>query len=225
VVRFPPLYAILDIDTLASRGLAPLDVLAAWLDAGVRLVQLRAKSMASGPMLELAERLRERAHSAGAVLIVNDRADVAMMAGADGVHVGQDDLTPNQARVACASHTGAAHRDFLVGLSTHSLEQFRDGLLTSSDYAAVGPIFPTASKMHPDPAVGLQLIQSAKAISGERAIVAIGGITLKTAPAVLAAGATSVAVISDLVNVGQVGQVVQVGQVGRRAREYVIALC
>ena len=96
----PRLYAILDIDTLTARGLDPRVVLDVWLASGVRLVQLRAKTLASGPMLELAEALTTACRQAGALFIVNDRADIARLAGADGVHVGQRDLSPQDVRVA-----------------------------------------------------------------------------------------------------------------------------
>src|SRR6185295_13934367 len=97
---FPRLYAILDVDLTLSRGLVPLDVLDAWLDAGVRLVQVRAKSRmwSGGPLLDLTEKVIARARPAGATVIVNDRADVARLAKADGVHVGQDDLRPGEVR-------------------------------------------------------------------------------------------------------------------------------
>ena len=94
----PRLYAILDIDTLAARGLDARSVLDAWLDAGIRLIQLRAKSTPSGALLTLADELARIAQSAGATFLLNDRADLAFMADADGVHVGQDDLTPTQVR-------------------------------------------------------------------------------------------------------------------------------
>jgi len=121
---------------------------------------------------------------------VNDRPDVAYLAEADGVHVGQDDLDPEQAR----SVIGAGR---WVGVSTHNLEQFRKAAASSADYIAVGPIFQTSSKANPDPVVGMELLQRVRTLT-EKPIVAIGGITLERAADVLAAGADSVAVVSDI---------------------------
>jgi thiamine-phosphate pyrophosphorylase len=207
----PKLYAILDTDTLTARGLDPRAVLDAWLDAGVRLVQLRAKSMPSGALLTLAQSLATTAHSAGATFIVNDRADLASLAGADGVHVGQGDLTPTEVRAVLQSGTVP----WTVGLSTHTLDQLRAGLAEPADYLAIGPVFRTATKAHADPVVGLDMVRAAAAITGDRPLVAIGGITLDTAPAVVAAGASSVAVISGLLS----------GDLRARARDFMDAIC
>lgn len=188
----PPLYAILDCDLLAARRLAPDDVLEVWLAAGVTLVQLRAKSLALGPMLDLADRLGTLAARAGATFIVNDRVDVAKLSGAAGAHVGQDDLTPSQARTVLGP--GA-----LVGLSTHTADQVREGLREPVSYLAIGPVFPTSTKARPDAVVGLEGVRAAAGLChGEVPLVAIGGITAERAPAVLAAGATSVAVAGGL---------------------------
>ena len=194
----PRLYAILDVDTLAARGLDPATVLDAWLDAGIRLIQLRAKHLSSGPLLTLAETLAARARAAGAMFIVNDRADLALLAGADGVHVGQEDLSPTQVRALSGAGLGGQAGLRTIGLSTHTLEQLRAGLTEPADYLAIGPVFSTTTKAHADPAVGLAMVEQAAAMMAGRPLVAIGGITLATAPEVLAAGATSVAVISDL---------------------------
>jgi len=208
-VRLPPLYAILDVDALAARGLEPLDVAAAWLAAGVRLIQLRAKSMSLGPMLALADELVALARRSGAQLIVNDRADVARMSGADGVHVGQDDLSPAEARRVVGS-------DAVVGLSTHSAVQAADACGQPISYLAIGPVFPTGSKRRPDPVVGTAGVRAAAEIAAKAGlpVVAIGGISLEQAPAVLEAGAASVAVISDLL----------AGEPAARARAWVEAL-
>lgn len=192
----PRLYAILDIDTLTARGLEPVRMFDVWLDAGIRLIQLRAKSMPGGAMLLLAEQLAARARAAGATFIVNDRADIASLASADGVHVGQGDLTPTQVR-RLGNRDARSH--FLIGLSTHTLDQLRGGLAEPADYLAIGPVFPTTTKANADPVVGVAMVASAAALAGDRPLVAIGGITRENAADVLAAGATSVAVISDLV--------------------------
>jgi thiamine-phosphate pyrophosphorylase len=188
----PRLYAILDADALRLRALDPFGVLDAWLDAGVRLVQHRAKSAPSGLLLELAERAARRIHAGGGVLIVNDRADIALLAGADGVHVGQDDLAPRDIR----RMDGGRLR---IGLSTHTPQQFEAGSAEPVAYLAVGPVFPTLTKGGaPDPPVGLAGVRAASRRSNGLPVVAIGGITLENAGSVIEAGAASVAVISDL---------------------------
>jgi thiamine-phosphate pyrophosphorylase len=123
--------------------------------------------------------------------VVNDRPDIAALAGAAGVHVGQEDLEPEQARAVVG-------KEIWVGVSTHNLEQFRRAAATSADYIAVGPIFATTSKHNPDPVVGLEFIRQVRTLT-DKPIVAIGGITLERAASVIAAGADSVAVIRDVV--------------------------
>jgi thiamine-phosphate pyrophosphorylase len=192
-----PLYAILDIDLLAARGLDPLAVCDVWLEGGIRLIQLRAKGMASGPMLRLAEAVLARTRAADAHLLVNDRADIAALCGADGVHVGQDDLTPAEVRRVL----GVLGPDAIVGLSTHSDAQLSEALTQPVSYIAVGPVFGTRTKDTGYDAVGLAQVRraSASAKAAGVPLVAIGGITAARAPEVWAAGADSVAVISDLV--------------------------
>ena len=189
----PRLYAILDVNLAARRGFAPEFLCDAWLDAGVRLIQLRAKSMPSGELLALGETLAARARSAGAFFVVNDRADIAQWSGASGVHLGQDDLAPQDARVLLPPPA-------MIGVSTHSDEQFRTALDARADYVAMGPVFSTTSKEQPDPVVGLESIERAATLARarHRPLVAIGGITLARAADVMAAGADAVAVISDL---------------------------
>ena len=132
--------------------------------------------------------------SAGAQFIVNDRADAARLVGADGVHVGQSDLTPSDVRWVFPGVES-------IGLSTHSDAQLEAGLMTPATYLAMGPVFGTTTKANPDATVGLEGIRrtAERLRDTGRPLVAIGGITLKTAPAVIAAGADSVAVISDLI--------------------------
>jgi thiamine-phosphate pyrophosphorylase len=203
------LYPILDIDVVRASGREPLDILGAWLDAGVRLAQLRAKTLAAGSFLVFADAMVRRCRPAGARFIVNDRADLAAMAGADGVHVGQDDLRPRAVR-SFVGETG------WVGLSTHTDAQVDAGCREPVTYLAIGPVFATMTKDRPHPCVALDGVQraAARAHRAGLPLVAIGGITLATAPAVLNAGADAVAVISDLL----------VGDPGDRAREYLSAL-
>jgi thiamine-phosphate pyrophosphorylase len=199
------LYAILDVDVCVSRGLDSREVFHAWLDAGVRLIQLRAKQVASGPLLVLAEEFARDAGSVGATFIVNDRADIARLAGAAGVHVGQTDLAPADARLVVGETA-------IVGVSTHNDEQARLTMAQPVDYVAIGPLFSTSSKERPDPIVGLDGLRRARAIvaASGRPLVAIGGITLERAKSVIDAGADSIAVISDLL----------VGDPRARAREF-----
>ena len=203
------LYAILDVDVCAARGLKAPDVFQAWLGAGVRLIQLRAKQLPSGSFLDLAEAFARDAGSAGATFIVNDRADIARLAGASGVHVGQTDLTPADARLVVGQSA-------TVGISTHNDEQIRLTMAEPVDYVAIGPVFSTSSKDQPDPVVGLDGVRRAREIvaSSGRPLVAIGGITLERARSVIDAGADSVAVISDLLT----------RDPGARAREFLSLL-
>jgi thiamine-phosphate pyrophosphorylase len=139
----------------------------------------------------------------GVTLVVNDRADVASVVEAAGVHVGQDDLSVEAARRVIGTEKW-------VGVSTHNLEQFERSVATSADYIAVGPVFATSTKANPDPIVGINFIRRVRALT-TKPIVAIGGITLARAVEVIRAGADSVAVVSD---------VVCAPDPGRRARQY-----
>ncbi len=131
------------------------------------------------------------------MLIVNDRADIARLAGADGVHVGQDDLSPDAVRAIVGDAA-------VVGLSTHTVEHIERASGSAISYAAIGPVFDTSTKATGYGAIGLDAVRAAASLLSERRLplVAIGGITIDTAPAVLAAGARSVAVISDLLTGG-----------------------
>jgi len=188
---FPPLHAIVDVDVAAGAGWDPLDLAQELLDGGARCVQVRAKNLASGPLLELSRAVVAAAAPFGAIVIVNDRADVARLAGAAGVHVGQDDLSPADARAVVGP-------DAVVGYSTHTLEQFERGLREPASYLAIGPVFGTITKNTGYEAVGLALVEAAARRAPERPIVAIGGVTLENAASAWAAGAWSVAVIGDL---------------------------
>jgi len=187
----PRLYAILDAGLCRDRGLDPLPVLDAFLAGGATLIQLRDKSSSSARRLALADAVVARAHAAGARIIINDRADVARLSGADGVHVGQDDLSVAEVRAVVGAAAG-------VGLSTHDEAQVEAAAATSATYIAVGPMYATATKDTGYGARGLDLVRYAATFG--RPVVAIGGITLARAPEVIAAGATAVAVISDLLS-------------------------
>jgi thiamine-phosphate pyrophosphorylase len=183
------LYAILDVTLCRQRALEPLAVLDAFLFGGARLIQLRDKSTASSDRLALADLAVARVREAGGQLIINDRVDVAAMSGADGVHVGQEDLSVADARALLGPAA-------IVGVSTHDAAQIDAAARTAATYLAVGPIYGTSTKETGYSARGLDLVRRAAATG--RPVVAIGGITLERAPEVIAAGAAAVAVISDL---------------------------
>lgn len=193
-MTLPRLYAVLDAGVAATRGWDVLDLGRAFLDGGARLIQLRAKSLDLGAVLKLAESLVRLAEPQQAQVVVNDRADVARLAGASGVHVGQDDLDPDDARAIVGAGS-------LVGLSTHTPQQVEAAGAAPIDYVAIGPVFDTSTKETGYSAVGLARVRDAVART-RRPVVAIGGITLETAQDVLAAGASAVAVIGDLVATG-----------------------
>jgi thiamine-phosphate pyrophosphorylase len=191
----PRFYAILDPSQTLERPI--LEVCDILLSAGVRLIQYRNKHAESRAACEHCVEIARRARAAGARFIVNDRADIAVASGADGVHVGQDDLPVELAR----NVVGAGK---WVGYSTHGLEQISLADQTSADYIAYGPVFSTASKENPDPVVGIEGVRRARAAT-RQPLVAIGGITLENVLEVLAAGADSVAVISDLLRAPDIG--------------------
>jgi thiamine-phosphate pyrophosphorylase len=191
---------ICDAEVCARAGWTLRDLASACLDGGARFLQLRAKQMGGNAFLEHASAIVGRAAQAGAVVLINDRADVARLSGAAGVHVGQEDLTPRQVRTIVGG-------DAIVGLSTHDSAQCETGLEQPVSYLAVGPIFGTATKATGYDPVGLAAVRrAADQIASSRLpampLVAIGGISLETAPSVIRAGAQAVAVISDLLKSG-----------------------
>ena len=196
VLAPPPagrLYAIVDVDVCARVERAPLDVARAFLSGGARLIQLRCKSMASGAFLDLATAVVEVSNAAGASLIINDRADIAALAHAPGLHVGQDDLTPVDARRVIGETS-------ILGLSTHTQEQWEGAVREPISYMAIGPVFGTGTKETGYAPIGLDTVRRAAAAASARGLptVGIGGITIENARSVIDAGAASVAVISDL---------------------------
>ena len=198
-MTLPALYAILDADVAAVRGWTLPELARACFEGGARLVQVRAKTAASGWLLQVTDEIQAAAAACGARVVVNDRADVAALARAAGVHVGQDDLPPAAARRVAGANA-------VVGLSTHSPAQIRQALAEPIDYLAVGPVFGTATKDTGYAAVGLELVREAAALAAAARhpppVVAIGGITLERAAEVIAAGAAAVAVIGDLFATG-----------------------
>jgi len=197
-LALPALYAIVDpLDT----GRSPIDLAAALLEGGARLLQLRLKAAPAREVLEIARVVRPLAQEAGALLIVNDRPDVARAAGADGVHLGQDDLPVAAARTVL----GAGG---IVGVSTHSVGQARAAVAAGADYLGVGPVFETTSKVGTLAARGLDLVRAVRH-EVTLPLVAIGGITPATAPDVRAAGADAVAMIAALVRAPDVAAAVR----------------
>ena len=187
------LYAIVDADVCARAGRAPVDVARAFLSAGAKLLQLRCKSWGSGAFLDLTNAVVEDANRADAAVIVNDRADVAALARAHGLHIGQDDLLPDDARKVIGGEP-------LLGLSTHTQSQWEAAVKEPVCYIAIGPVFGTGTKDTGYQAVGLGIVTRAAGVAGAAGLptVAIGGITRANAVSAIEAGAACVAVISDL---------------------------
>jgi thiamine-phosphate pyrophosphorylase len=187
-MQLPRLYAILDAACFpdAAAMFAAAEEIAA---AGVTLLQHRNKCGNARRMLDEARELRARL-GASVKLIMNDRADLCLAAGFDGLHIGQDDLSPESARKII----GPAR---WLGVSTHNPDQLAAADKTSADYLAIGPVFATTSKANSDPVVGLEGIRRARELT-RKPLVAIGGITRGNARSVIEAGADAVAVISDL---------------------------
>ena len=183
------LYPIIDVDLCRHRGIDPVALAGACLRGGATLLQVRQKSGASGAFLSLVRGIVREGREREATIVVNDRSDIAVMAGAQGVHVGQDDLPVTAVRAVCGGDTW-------IGVSTHTHAQVDAALRADVDYVAVGPIFSTTTKDTGYAARGLELIQYAAGRG--KPVVAIGGITVEGARAVRDAGAAAVAVISDL---------------------------
>ena len=189
MIAFPRLYAILDMSCFASCENL-LNTAETLSGAGVNLLQYRNKSGSAREMLDQARELRRRLPNS-VKLIMNDRADLALAAGFDGVHVGQDDLSPEAARRVVGE-------TWWLGISTHNPEQVKEADRTSANYIAIGPVFATSSKAKPDPVIGLDGVRQARVLT-RKPLVAIGGINRANCKSVIEAGADSVAVISDLV--------------------------
>jgi thiamine-phosphate pyrophosphorylase len=188
-LTLPRFYPVLDPAALSACGLAPLAAVHGLLEAGARIVQLRHKGHYTRAAFDEAERMARACEDAGAVFVINDRADVARLLGA-ALHLGQDDLPPAAARTVIGDAA-------VAGFSTHNESQLRAASGEPVDYVALGPIFGTASKENPDPRVGTAELRRLRPLAG-RPLVAIGGITRENAAEVLDAGADSVAVIGDL---------------------------
>jgi thiamine-phosphate pyrophosphorylase len=193
------LNAIVDVEVAERAGWPPVDLAAAYVHGGARFLQIRAKALTGAALLDLAIQVSDLAHRAGAIVVVNDRADIARLSDADGVHVGQDDLSPAAARAIVGAEA-------IVGVSTHTTGQIEAAVAAPITYLAVGPVFGTSTKATGYTAVGLERVREAAEQMRRRSpsahVVAIGGITLENAAFAIQAGATSVAVITDLLATG-----------------------
>jgi thiamine-phosphate pyrophosphorylase len=193
-LHLPKLYAILDVTCFAPQLRTTNSIVEFARDlaeGGVALLQYRNKEGDTHAMIQHAREIK-RVLDGKVKLIMNDRADICVAMGFDGVHLGQDDLPAEGARLVVGS-------DRIVGVSTHSTDQVKAADATSADYVAIGPVFPTTGKKNPDALVGLEGVRAARAAT-KKPLVAIGGITRGNAKSVIEAGADSVAVISDLLS-------------------------
>lgn len=189
----PPIYPILDTASLARHNVEPLIAAECWLATGARILQFRHKTAVDSfwpaDTFALAQRLAQLCRDANVLFIVNDRADYAALLHS-GLHIGQDDLSPADARRVIGPNA-------VLGFSTHNLQQLRDAAAEPVDYVAFGPVFSTNSKDRADPTVGPDLLRQGRALT-EKPLVAIGGITRDNAQVCWDAGANSVAVIAGL---------------------------
>jgi len=199
------LYPIVDVDSIKAFKLDAVEFARRVLTARPMALQLRAKHLSARETLELLRELRPLCTDAGTALFANDRPDLALLAGCDGVHVGQDDLSISNVRSVAAA--------LRVGASTHDISQLERALSQRPDYVAFGPVFDTRSKERPDPVVGLELVREARRLTA-KPIVAIGGIDASNAREVLAAGADAAVVLGAICG----------GDVAARARALVEAV-
>jgi thiamine-phosphate pyrophosphorylase len=195
----PPLYPILDFSCFAAKT-DPVSAMLSFADqlltAGATILQYRDKTSSGGRFLSNARELR-RLTLNRATFIINDRVDLALACDADGIHLGQDDLSPDAARKIFDQVKDDRKR--IIGFSTHNLSQIKEADSMPIDYVAIGPVFSTASKINPDPVVGLEGLRAVRQ-STRKPLVAIGGITRANAQQGREAGADSVAVIADLLD-------------------------
>lgn len=185
----PRVYPITD---RKLSGLSHAEQVKALIEGGATFIQLREKELPGRDFFEDAKNALDIVRSANAKLLINDRVDLAIALGADGVHLGQNDLPPEEARKLLGDKA-------IIGFSTHNQKQALDALSMPIDYLAIGPVFATSTKSDPDPVVGLEGIRLAKDIVAGLPLVAIGGITEQTLRDVFSAGADSAAMIGDLV--------------------------
>ena len=188
LVRIPPLYPLTDTEL---SGLSHAEQVRRLAAGGATFIQLREKRMSARSFYEAAKQALEVGRELGVKILINDRVDICLALQADGVHLGQDDIHPIEARRLLGERA-------LIGYSTHNVKQALEAVAFPIDYLAIGPIFGTTSKSKPDPEVGIDGLQGVKSVIGDIPLVAIGGITPSLAPSVLQAGADCVAMISAL---------------------------
>ncbi len=186
----PAIYPITDT---AISGLSIPEQVRRFIAGGATFIQIRDKQASSREFFEAAAAAMAIAREHNVRVVINDRVDIAMMVNADGVHLGQEDLSPPHARQLLGERA-------IIGYSTHTLQQAKEAAAMPVDYIAFGPVFPTSTKDRPDPVVGLEMLRQVKELIGDRPLVAIGGITSETVRSVLNAGANSAAVISDILS-------------------------
>lgn len=202
-MKLPVFYPILDTKAAARGGIDVVSASKEILEGGARILQFRHKEFWTREVFADLQQVGAMCREASVLLVVNDRADIARLAGA-ALHLGQNDLTPADAHQILDAGT-------FIGFSTHNENQFREALEEPVDYVALGPIFRTSSKLNADPVIGLEELRRLRSLT-ECPLVAIGGITRENALAVLGAGADSLAVIADLFS--------QDGSLRRRVEEW-----
>ena len=192
MLNLPKIYPITNVEL---SGLSHADQVRQLADAGCRFLQIRDKSGSSREIFDAVVESVSIADSIGMKVILNDRVDIAVAARAHGIHLGQDDLQPEEARKLLGDEA-------IIGYSTHSVEQAIEGANLPIDYIAIGPIFATRTKENPDPVVGLDGLRRVRDAIGDFPLVAIGGIDIMNVHNVLASGADCAAIISDLFKPG-----------------------
>ena len=202
------LYAIVDAGVASRSGWTPTALAHAYLKGGARLMQLRTPGVDTTKRLRWCREIAGMAARSGAQLIVNDRCDMVIVSAVAGVHLGQDDLPVEAARRLLGPEA-------IIGVSTHDDQQVAVARRKAVNYIATGPVYPTQTKDTGYQAVGLEAVRRTVALAGPCPVVAIGGITLATAPDLIEAGVASVAVISDLLTGGDPE---------RRVRRYIAEL-
>lgn len=186
----PKIYPITDV---SITRLSHAEQVRRLIAGGARFIQLREKHSSPKDFYQDAEKALEIARESGTKIIINDRVDVALALKADGVHLGQDDLPPEEARKILGEKA-------IIGFSTHNLEQASDAVKLPVDYIAIGPVFATKTKENPDEIVGLEIVKQMRDVIKNFPLVAIGGISSENFREVLSAGADSAAIISDLLS-------------------------
>lgn len=186
----PPIYPITDSKI---SGLSIPEQVRKLIAGGAKLIQIRDKTSSSRDFVAAAEEAIKIARQHDVQAMINDRVDLALLLNADGVHLGQEDLSPEHARRILGPNA-------IIGYSTHNFAQAKEALKMPVDYIAFGPVFSTSTKQNPDPVVGLDLLSRIKSVAGEKPLVAIGGITRANVCPVLEAGADSAAIINGILS-------------------------